>query len=135
MKLNFYWLRQFSFQSQIKGTRAFPVIALMISCMMVTNAFSQDNSQEPKQTVKGKVTDNAGKPLQDVTVKIKGTNKGVVTNESGEYKIELPKNGKKALEFSYVGMDGQEVVIGSQGEVNIFLTPSTTSEQEVVVVG
>src|SRR4051812_44680873 len=133
MNLNFYWLRQFRFLPQNKWTLPLPVIALLMTLMVANNAFSQDGTTTQKRTLHGKVTDSSGKPLSQVSVKVKGSNKGVVTNELGEYKINLPQSGK-LLEFSYVGMNGQEVMISNQEQLNILMSPSASTEQDVVVV-
>ncbi len=84
--------------------------------------------------VKGKVTDDKRKPLAGVTVSVKGTKIGTVTNESGEYSISAPK-ANSILIFSYVGFAVQEVAIGNQSEINIVLKLDTKALDEIVVVG
>src|SRR5437764_281539 len=128
MNLNFYWPRQFRFLPQNKWTLRLPVIALLMALMIASNAFSQDGTTTQKRTLHGKVTDSSGKPLSQVSVKVKGSNKGVVTNELGEYKINLPQSGGKLLEFSYVGMNGQEVAITNDEQLNISMAPSASTE-------
>lgn len=95
----------------------------------------QVQTQAQKQSVRGKVTDETGKPLQDVSITIKGSTKGVVTNEKGEYNIDVPETSTKILVFSFVGMEQQEIKIENQKEISITLKPAEKSEQEVVVVG
>ena len=56
-------------------------------------------SQPQKQSVRGKVTDETGKPLQGVSVTVKGSTKGVVTNEKGEYSIDIPEEQLKFCNF------------------------------------
>src|SRR6185436_6546561 len=87
----------------------FTVIALAVLCITTNQTYAQEGavSQPQKQTVHGKVTDETGKPLQGVSVTVKGTTKGVATNESGEYSIDIPGDAK-ILQFSYVGMEPQE---------------------------
>ena len=104
--------------------------------MTANKTYAQDGvvSQPQKQSVRGKVTDEAGKPLQGVSVTVKGSTKGVATNENGEFSIDIP-GGAKILQFSYVGMEPQEVKIGDQKEFNVSLAPELKEQQEVVVIG
>jgi hypothetical protein len=58
--------------------------------------------KQDKLIIKGKVTDSEGKPLQGVTIIVKGTINGTSTNSSGNYEIEA-KPGDEVLEFSFWG--------------------------------
>ena len=91
----------------------------------------KDVSQTQKQSVRGKVTDEAGKPMQGVSVTVKGSTKGVATNENGEFSIDIT-GGAKILQFSYVGMEPQEVKIGNQKELNISLTPLQLNNRKLL---
>jgi hypothetical protein len=137
MKLNLYWMRRWRSLPQNRWIFGFTIVTLLVLSMTASSAHAQQGSatQAQKQHIHGKVTDADGKPLQDVSVKVKGSNKGVVTNASGEYNIELSGGSSKVLEFSFVGMDTREVKAGTQQEINILLSAASVSEQEVVVVG
>lgn len=64
-----------------------------------------DKKDEVKKvTVQGKVVDDRGEILPGVTVLLKGTAVGVVTDIDGKFKIELPKRDTMVLIFSFVGM-------------------------------
>src|SRR6186713_3334433 len=134
MRLDVFRIRQGRFLTQNRWVLCFTVIALALSCMTANKTYAQEVSQTQKLSVRGKVTDETGKPLQGVSVTVKGSAKGIATNENGEFSIEIT-GGAKVLQFSYVGMEPQEVKIGNQKEFNISLTPSATEQQEVVVVG
>src|SRR5215831_10887983 len=85
--------------------------------------------QDINSTVKGRVSDEDGKPLQGVTVQIKGSSGGVVTNAKGEYQLAV--HSKSAvLVFTHVGMQTQEVAVGSKTELNISLQSIATQQQE-----
>jgi len=88
------------------------------------------------RTVKGKVTDDKGAPLSGVTVSAVGTNRKVVTDNTGNFAIEITSN-VKALQFSYVGYALQEVSVADASTVNvsISLKAEDASLSEVVVVG
>ena len=87
-----------------------------------------------QKTVSGKVTDIRNQPLPGVTVVVKGTTQGTVTNFDGEYTLpNLPANA--TLQFSFVGMKTQEVVVGSQTSINVALEEETIGIDEVVAIG
>ena len=136
MRLDVFRIRPGRFFPQNRMVLCFTVIALVLSCATVNKTYAQEGtvSQTQKLTVRGKVADETGKPLQGVSVTVKGSTKGVATNENGEFSIEIP-GGAKILQFSYVGMEPQEVKIGSQKEFNVSLVPEMKDQQEVVVVG
>lgn len=84
-------------------------------------------------SVKGKVTDASGNALVGVTVKVKGTTLGTVTDANGEYTLDTPEGA--TLVFSYVGFDDKEVPVNGQQTLNVTLSPSSKGLNEVVVVG
>lgn len=84
--------------------------------------------------VKGKVTDEKGKVLPGVTVLIKNTSRGVVTNANGEYSIETQPG--QTLCFSFVGKSTQFVpVTAATKTLNINLAQESAWLEPVVVVG
>lgn len=92
------------------------------------------NSPDPNIAITGKVTDENGKPLQGVTVQVKGTSNGTLTNSNGDYR--LPVNSKNvSIIFSFVGMEPQEISVGGKREINATLISATVQQQEVVVIG
>src|SRR6476659_9001621 len=111
MRLDVFRIRPGRFFPQNRMVLCFTVIALVLSCVTVNKTYAQEGtvSQTQKQSVRGKVTDETGKPLQGVSVTVKGSTKGIATNENGEFSIEIT-GGAKILQFSYVGMEHQEVV-------------------------
>jgi TonB-linked SusC/RagA family outer membrane protein len=94
----------------------------------VTNA----SSREAKVT--GKVTDEKGDAMPGVTIRVKGTQSGTITDVEGTYSIDLP-NTNAILVFSFVGYDSQEIETGSNSQLNVSLKPSSRSFDDVVVVG
>src|SRR6187397_2301262 len=134
MRLDVFRIRQGRFLTQNRWILCFTVLALALSCMTANKTYAQESTVSQTQSVRGKVTDETGKPLQGVSVTVKGSTKGVATNKNGEFSIDIAGNAK-ILQFSYVGMEPQEVKIENQKELNISLTPSATEQQEVVVVG
>jgi len=91
-------------------------------------------AQQGPVQVKGKVSDDNGLPLANVTVAIKGTRTAAVTTTDGTFTITVP-NTKAILVLSYVGYQSQEVKVGEQTSFEVKLVPSTGRLNEVVVVG
>uniref|UniRef100_UPI003567EAAD SusC/RagA family TonB-linked outer membrane protein n=1 Tax=Mariniphaga sediminis TaxID=1628158 RepID=UPI003567EAAD len=90
------------------------------------------NGDMEQRTVSGKVTDSSEQPLPGVTVVVKGTTQGTVTNADGEYTLaNIPEN--TTLVFSFVGMRAQEVVAGDQTQINIRMEEEAIGLDEVVV--
>lgn len=83
--------------------------------------------------VTGRVTDEAGNPLQGASVRQKGTNLGVSANANGEYAITVPENA--VLVFSYVGYVEREIPVSGQTTINVTLQPSARVQDQVVVIG
>src|SRR5690554_5605756 len=89
---------------------------------------------QQQRSVSGKVTDSGGQPLPGVTVVVKGTTQGTVTNADGTYTLSnIPDNA--ALVFSFVGMRTQEVVVGGQTTISVAMEEETIGLEEVVAVG
>ena len=86
------------------------------------------------RTIKGNVSDANKEGLIGVTVSLKGTTVGTVTDENGDYSITIG-SGNDILVFSYVGFISQEITAGSQTVVNITLAEDVQNLSEVVVVG
>ena len=85
-----------------------------------------------QRIVSGKVTDDKGKPLSNVSVLVRGTTTGTTTKEDGTYTLTLPA-GAKALVFSSVDMSPVEVAIGAGATVNATLKNEDKTMSEVVV--
>lgn len=89
---------------------------------------------QQKKSISGKVTDISGAPLPGVSVVVKGTTTGVITDADGKFEVNnLPANA--VLQFSFVGMKQKEVVVGAQASVNVQLEDETIGIEEVVAVG
>ena len=90
---------------------------------------------EPQQKqITGTVTDKNGKPLPGVNVVVTGTTLGVITDNAGKYSIEVPK-GAKSLTFSFIGMQSQEITIGTLTQIDVIMVESAIGLEEVVVIG
>ena len=84
--------------------------------------------------VRGKIIDSkTSEALIGVSVKVKGTTNGAFTDVNGNYSMNAPEDG--ALIITYIGYETLEVPVTNRTSINISLVSSTTSLNEVVVVG
>jgi TonB-linked SusC/RagA family outer membrane protein len=83
-------------------------------------------------TVTGTVESDSGELLPGVSIIVKGTNTGVITNIDGKYSITAPNN-QAVLVFSFVGMETQEVSVDGRSNINVTLVTSSIGVDEVVV--
>lgn len=86
-----------------------------------------------QKTITGKVTDETGAPIANVSVTIKGSSEGTTTNADGVFSISVPANAR-ALVFSSVDRETREQNIGSSNTISISLATRTQNLEEVVVV-
>lgn len=102
-----------------------------MSIVLLTLFFvNQVMAQERKLT--GKVVDEAGKPIPNVSVITKGSGQGGSTNENGEFSITVPP-AAKTLVFTAVDYGVKEVVIGNQTNFSVTLINEAKLLGEVVV--
>jgi TonB-dependent SusC/RagA subfamily outer membrane receptor len=106
--------------------------------IIVLTASGLSNSElfvvQQQKSVSGKVTDSAGSPLPGVSVVIKGTTNGTITDVNGNYSISNV-SGNTVLQFSFVGMKTQEIAVAGKSNLNILLEEETVGIEEVVAVG
>ena len=97
--------------------------------------FSKKSGEsQQKISISGRVTDSSGSPLPGVTVVVKGTTNGTVTNTDGEYSItNVP--GNATLQFSFVGMKTQEFPVAGKTVIDIKMEEESIGIEEVIAVG
>ncbi len=105
------------------------VVFFSLTLLFTTLAFTLTTDR----FIKGVVTDSVKQPIAGVTVVVKGTNRGVITNINGYYKIEV-KPTDKFLVFSFIGMAPQTVEIKSSTRIDVVLENDAVNLEEVVVV-
>lgn len=104
--------------------------ALLIVITLLSICFL---AQSQTRVIRGTVTATEdGLPIPGVTVMVKGTTNGTVTDIDGSYQIEVAP-GTNTLVFRFVGLESQEVVIGNRNRIDLELSPDITSLDEVVV--
>ena len=90
-------------------------------------------TQQQGTVISGTVSDKSG-PLPGVSITIKGTTQGGVTDINGKFYISVPDQ-KSVLVFSFVGYITQEITVTNQKTINLILVEDTRELEEVVVVG
>ncbi len=91
-------------------------------------------AQQPTRQINGFVSGTDGQPLPGVTVVVKGTTAGTVTNANGEFSLSIPATAE-TLVFSFVGMRTQEVTIGDRTTFTLVMEEETIGIEEVIAVG
>ncbi len=106
---------------------------IWLSCLFLIASMGFANAQT--KTITGKVTSSEdGLPIPGVTVMVPGTTVGTTTDFDGNYSLAVNQS-VTTLRFSYIGMEPQDVEIGDRTVINVVLAPSSTTLDEVVVVG
>jgi len=102
---------------------------LLVALMLLSFAASA------QFTVTGTVTDASDQPLIGVSIVVKGTSQGTVTDFDGKFRLEVPSN-EETLMFSYTGFKTEEVVV-TPGEnvINLEMSEDIARLEEVVVTG
>jgi TonB-linked SusC/RagA family outer membrane protein len=104
---------------------------LLFCFFLCFTLFTQVWAQE--RTIRGKITDGDTKePVPGVSVFVKGTSSGTVTDVNGTYSISI-SGGSVTLVFQAVGMGTREVEVGEQSVIDLTMTTSTKELGEVVV--
>lgn len=127
------------------GIRRTPVVLGLSAALCMPAAFSYanvDNGMDREsvlsvmqgKTIKGQILDETGESMIGVSVLVKGTIIGTVTDFDGNYTLEVP-SGKNILEISYIGYKTKEITIGNNSLINIKMEPDTQALDEVVVIG
>jgi TonB-linked SusC/RagA family outer membrane protein len=87
-----------------------------------------------QKVVTGKVTDENQAPLTGVSVMVKGTTVGTLTDIDGAFSLSVPDNAR-ILSFSFIGMKTSEIEIGTQTTFNVTMEVDIGMLEEVVVIG
>jgi TonB-linked SusC/RagA family outer membrane protein len=111
----------------------FAIMALPLSVNAnVVNLHEANLTVASQKLIKGIVTEEDGTSLPGVSVVVKGTTLGTVTDIDGKFEITVP-NESNVLIFSFIGMLTQEITIDSQSEFKVVLLADAKQMNEVVV--
>ena len=123
------------------------IVTMLLFCGLVLPTFSLSAENSSSNDLSGSVVDqqqikvsgtvtnaSTGQTLPGVNVVVTGTTVGAITDIAGKYDIEVPQ-GSKSLTFSFIGMEPQEITIGTLTQINVTMAETAFGLNEVVVVG
>ncbi len=126
-------IEKFFWKNFQKSMPVFIFIAIFLTgnrpAVMADNGIHQQTIQ-----ISGLVTDEQLDPLPGVSVSVKGSSAGTVTDAAGRYSLQAPGAGS-VLMFNYLGYLPQEVTVGNQQEINVQMAEDVKQLDEIVVVG
>ena len=102
------------------------------SILVFEKSRSKASTDNTKFILYGSVTDLESEPLPGVNVRVKGSDRGTITDENGRYSIDVEKGG--ILLLSFIGFNPREIMAKTGGVFNVSLTPNSVSLSEVSVV-
>ncbi|MBK5721980.1 SusC/RagA family TonB-linked outer membrane protein [Dysgonomonas sp. Marseille-P4677] len=105
---------------------------IAVSIGATTHQAPQATKQQPDK-ISGTILDINNEPLIGVSVTVKGTTKGTITDEYGKYQLDI--SGDETLVFSYIGYETKEVVVKDKSVINLTLNENLNDLNEVVVIG
>lgn len=115
-------------------------IALVICCTGILHATPNREALEKMETestvvksINGTVLDETNSPLPGVSILVKGTTNGTVTDVDGKFSLEVPEDA--TLVFSYTGYVTQEIAVGAQTTITVSLKTDAKLLEGVVVIG
>ncbi len=112
--------------------RVFSLIVIILCCLKL-EVFATDGTG----IISGTVTTSDGKPAAEVSVQIKGTSKGTITDEQGKFEIRKLDPGVIVLQFSFLGFETVEESVpvenGKTSQVNISLKASEKELSAVII--
>jgi len=94
----------------------------------------KEEIQQQKKELSGTVKDNKGLSIPGLSVVVKGTTTGTVTDTNGKFALSVPTDAK-TLVFSFVGMKAQEFAIAGKSTFNVTMEEETVGLEEVVAIG
>lgn len=107
------------------------ILTLIALLVLLSNAYAQQTRK-----VSGRVTDaNTYEPIIGVTILLKGTMQGTITNFDGDYVLEYPENPNQVLQFSFIGYEALDVPVNSRSTINVEMKEARQQLEDVVVVG
>jgi TonB-linked SusC/RagA family outer membrane protein len=108
--------------------------------ILLTTEQNETNFPEPaiaesqQNKIAGIITDKNGAPIAGANIVAAGTTVGTISDINGKYAIDVPQ-GAKSLKFTFIGMEPQEVIIGSLTQINVTMAEAGIGLDEVVVIG
>lgn len=107
----------------------------IVPALLMVLVFMSSMALHAQRTLTGAVYDENSRPIPGVNVFLKDAAVGTITDEDGNFSLEIPEEQPVTVVFSFVGYSTEEVVIEDQTSVEIYMTPDYVGLDEVVVIG
>ena len=114
-------------------SRIFCSMLLIICCVCLFRFPGFGDTRSGKVVVTGEVKGEEGESLPGVTVVVKGTSWGCVTDKDGKFKLDVPDKDDVILEFKYVGMKTLEMRVPKTRVLEVVLSKDTKELDDVIV--
>lgn len=124
----------YSIAKQCQTARSFPkwIVGLSLCCLFINNIAVF--AQQPQNNISGVVRDEQNKTLPGVSVQVKGTTSGTVTDAQGRYNIKVTSTDA-VLVFSSIGSVSVEERVSNRSKIDVILKEMQNSLNDVVVIG
>ncbi len=116
---------------KLKSKRYPRVVTFLLMAFFMAFALGSFAQQK---SITGVVTDSENVPIPGVTIVVKGTTVGTITDMDGKYSLSVPANAQ-TISFTYIGMLGQDIPIAGKSVINASLKADVIGIEEVVAVG
>lgn len=117
-----------------KRKRHISFLRRILMLIFLFSLISERGFSQESKLVRGTVTSaSSGSPLQGVNIRVKGTQRGTVSDEDGKFSIQAQTN--EVLVLSFVGLKTQEIKVGTNTVINVTMAGNETSLDDVVVIG
>ena len=111
-------------------------LAAALAWMLVPGALFLCTASAGAQAVGGTVTSAEGsRPLPGVSVALKGTNVGTLTDAAGRYSLTVNSLASDTLVFSSIGFSRREIPVDNRASIDVIMVPQAIALEELVVVG
>jgi TonB-linked SusC/RagA family outer membrane protein len=107
---------------------------IVLTTSEISGRSSSSSTAQQRRTISGKVTSSNGEPMPGVTVVVRGTSAGTITDPDGFYSITVPEQGN-TLVFSFIGMETKTIEVGNQSRIDVVMDATTIGLEEVVAIG
>jgi len=109
------------------------IFVLLMNMIFASYSYAQMTALQ-NINVTGTVTDKTGESLPGVSISVKGTTTGTLSDANGKYTITVPSDAS-VLRFQYIGFKTQEITVGNQRVIPVTMEEDAQALKEVVVVG
>ena len=137
-----YFLSDLNQNRMVKGISLLAFLFFFNASLVVASANSNSTKNSEMNTVgmqqskkvTGKVVDDQGQAIPGVSVVVKGTTTGTVTDMDGNFILDIPAD-TKTLSFTFIGMKTTDVLVGTQTSFNIKMETESIGIDEVIAIG